>query len=309
MPIVIVSDFANPEPWINALKKAAPTVEVTTHRQLNDFSGVEFALAWNHPPGIFMQFPSLKTISSLGAGVDHLLNDPQIPAHINIVRIIDPLLSNDMFEFALAIAMNRLRLLTHFRENQKQKIWKRQRYLRIADVTIGVLGTGVIGNHVAENLARVGFSVSGWSRTPGVPKLYPKYSGMAELPDFLKSSDILICLLPLTPETRGILNEKTLSMLRQGAWIVNLGRGGLLVDDDLISLLNNGHLEGANLDVFHNEPLPGYHPFWTHQKVFITPHIASLTDPESVSMQIVENYYRTLQNRPPLNQVDRQKGY
>jgi len=309
MPIVILSDFANPEPWINALKKAAPDLEVMVFNKSLDRSQVEFALAWNHPPGIFMTFPNLKTISSMGAGVDHLLKDQNIPAQANIVRIIDPLLSQDMYEFALAVIMNRMKNLTHFRENQQQKIWKKKRYQRMADVRVGLMGTGIIGNHVAENLAKVGFSVSGWSRTAGSSKAYPKFSGESQLSEFLGSCDFLICLLPLTAETRGILNKNTMGMLPVGAWVVNLGRGPLLVDEDLISLLNSGHLAGANLDVFHQEPLPADHPFWLHPKVYITPHIASLTDPESVVPQIIENYRRTINNQPLLNQVDREKGY
>ena len=309
MPVVIVTDFANPEPWINALKKADPEVEVIMHDDLQDRSQVEFALAWNHPPGIFMTFPNLKTISSMGAGVDHLLKDQNIPAQVNIVRIIDPLLSQDMYEFALAVIMNRMKNLGLFRENQQQKIWKKKRYQRIADARVGVMGTGIIGNHVAENLAKVGFSVSGWSRSEGQPTPCKKYFGQNQLEAFLNNTDILISLLPLTPETRGILNKNTLGMLPAGAWVVNLGRGPLLVDEDLINLLDSGHLAGANLDVFHREPLPEDHPFWLHPKVNITPHIASLTDPESVAPQIIENYRRTLQNQPLLNPVDRKKGY
>lgn len=309
MPIVIVSDFANPEPWINALKKADTEVEVHILEQVKDRSKVEFALAWNHPPGIFKEFPALKTISSLGAGVDHLLKDPDIPAQINIVRIIDPQLSQDMFEFALAVIMSRLKNLHHFRENQLQKVWKKKRYLRMDQVMIGIMGTGVIGHHVASNLQRVGFSVSAWSRSEGQPTAYKKYSGGKQLENFLQNTDILICLLPLTPDTKGILNKKHLGMLPKGAWVVNLGRGGHVMEPDLIEMLDNGHLAGANLDVFAEEPLPEEHPFWGHPKIFITPHIASLTDPESVAPQIIENYRRTMQNEPLLNLVDRKKGY
>jgi glyoxylate/hydroxypyruvate reductase len=309
MAIVIVSDFANPTPWIEALQKADPEVEVLMLEQVKDRSQVEFALAWNHPPGIFREFPNLKTISSMGAGVDHLLKDPDIPAQINIVRIIDPQLSQDMFEFALAVIMSRVKNLVHFRENQQQKVWKKKRYLRMDQVRIGVMGTGVIGHHVASNLHRVGFSVSGWSRSEGHPTAYKKYFGEEQLENFLQNTDILICLLPLTSSTKGIINKKQLGMLPQGAWVVNLGRGGHVNEQDLIEMLNSGHLDGANLDVFNEEPLPPDHPLWANPKIYITPHIASLTDPESVAPQIMENYRRTLQNEPLMNLVDRKKGY
>jgi glyoxylate/hydroxypyruvate reductase len=309
MPIVIVSDFANPAPWISALKRAAPEVEVLMHDQVKDRSEIEFALAWNHPPGIFREFPNLKTISSMGAGVDHLLKDTSIPRQIKIVRIIDPQLSQDMFEFALAVIMSRLKNLLHFRENQRQKNWKKKRYLRMNEVRIGLMGTGVIGHHVASNLQRVGFSVSGWSRSEGQPTAYKKYFGEDQLENFLKNTDILICLLPLTSSTKGIINKKHLGMLPQGAWVVNLGRGGHVNEQDLIEMLNSGHLDGANLDVFNEEPLPPHHPLWAHPKIFITPHVASLTDPGSVAPQIIENYKRTIKNEPLLNQVDREMGY
>jgi glyoxylate/hydroxypyruvate reductase len=309
MAIVIFSDFPNLDPWINAIKKADSKVEVISYNEVTDPASVFFALAWNHAPGIFMQFPNLKTISSLGAGVDHLLKDLDIPAQISIVRIIDPLLSQDMFEFALAVIMSRLKNLHHFHESQHKKVWKKKRYLRMDQVSVGVMGTGVIGHHVASNLQRIGFSVSGWSQSEGQFTTYKKYFGLNQLEAFLNNTDLLISLLPLTPETRGMLNKNTLGMLPQGAWIVNLGRGPLLVDEDLISLLDSGHLAGANLDVFHKEPLPEEHSFWAHPKIFITPHIASLTDPVSVAPQIIENYRRTMQNKPLLNLVDRKKGY
>ncbi len=309
MSILIASDIKNLKPWIRALKKTAPEVKVITAEDVKDKSAVEFILAWNFPHGRFKEYPHLKTIFSLGAGVDHLLDDPNLPEKVEVVRIIDPKLSHDMYEFSLAVIMNRLRMLTRYRENQLQGIWKRKMYLRISDVRIGVMGTGVIGSHVASELHKSSFTVSGWRRTPGQPVPWRKYYGQKQLDDFLGNSDILICLLPLTPATERILNKENLEKMPAGSWLINLGRGGHLVDHDLIDLLNSGQLEGANLDVFRAEPLPADHPFWNHPKIFITPHIASLPYPESVAPQIIENYHRTIETRPLLNKVNRELGY
>lgn len=309
MAIIIASDIKNIQPWINALKKADSTVEVLISDNVRDKTEVEFALSWNHPHGLFREYPNIKTISSMGAGVDHLLKDPYLPENINIVRIIDRRLSQDMYEFTLAVIMNRLRMLTHYFENQNRKIWKKKRYLRISDVRTGIMGTGVIGNYIASKLSKSGFTVSGWRRTAGEPVPYIMYHGTGQLGNFLKTTDIVICLLPLTPETKGILNKENMQLLPKNAWIINMGRGGHVVDNDLLHLLNTSHLDGANLDVFREEPLRADHPFWKHPKIFITPHIASMPDPESVAPQILKNYHSTIENDQLINVVNRERGY
>ncbi|TVR70474.1 MAG: glyoxylate/hydroxypyruvate reductase A [Marinilabiliales bacterium] len=309
MAIHVVCDLENIEPWVRALKNADSSVEVVTIDNVTDKSSVEFVLAWTYPHGMFEQYPELKTISSMGAGVDHLMNDPLLPPEVSVVRLVDPLLSQDIYEFSLAVIMSRMRRLSLFRDMQSQKIWKRKRYMRIADVTIGIMGTGVIGNHIATQLHNAGFRVAGWSRTPGEPAPYRKYHGKSQMDRFLGETNILICLLPLTPETENILNRETLEKLPEGSWLINIGRGGHLVDNDLMELLDSGHLDGANLDVFREEPLPASHPFWDHPKIEITPHMASLPLPASVAPQIIDNYHRTLNNKPLLNKVDRNRGY
>jgi glyoxylate/hydroxypyruvate reductase len=241
--------------------------------------------------------------------VDHILADPWLPENINIVRIADLRMSEDMYEFTLAVIMNRLRMLTAYREMQLQGAWKKKLYRRISDVRIGIMGTGVIGNHIAERLQASGFMVSGWKRSPISSALYKIYYGAVQLRNFLAGSDILVCVLPLTPETEGILNRENMQLLPKNAWIINLGRGAHIVDEDLISLLDSGHLDGASLDVFRDEPLPSGHSFWKHGKIYLTPHIASLPFPESVAPQIVENYRNTINNKPLINTVNRDQGY
>jgi glyoxylate/hydroxypyruvate reductase len=199
MSLLIASSGKNLDPWIRALREADPGLEVVTLDQVTDKSAVTFALAWNHPEAVFREFPNLKCISSMGAGVDHLLKDPTIPAQIDIVRILDPTLSQDLFEFAMALIMQRNRTLDQFRENQGNKLWKKKRYTRIQDTRVGVMGIGVIGNHVASELHGLGFQVCGWGRTPkqgsqvnpaeqaGQPQ-YTRYAGKSQLHAFLEAS-------------------------------------------------------------------------------------------------------------------------
>ncbi len=309
MAIYVVCDLENLEPWVRALKNVDNSVEIATIDNVKEKSPVEFVLAWTYPHGMFEEYPDLKTISSMGAGVDHLLSDPRLPPHVKVVRIVDPMLSRDMYEFTLAVIMNRMRLLTHFSKNQQRGIWKRKRYLRMSDVSVGVMGTGVIGNFIATQLHNAGFTVSGWARSSGDPVPYKKFHGAWQFDQFLEGTNILINILPLTPATENILNKENMGKLPPGSWLINIGRGRHLVEQDLLDLLDSGHLDGANLDVFRKEPLPEGHPFWNHPKIHITPHIASLPYPASVAQQIIENYHRTLNDRPLLNQVDRKRGY
>ncbi len=309
MALVIFSNVHKVKPWIDALKAEDPGIEVITHEEIKDKNKVLYALAWNHPRGIFREYPNLKCISSMGAGVDHIMTDPDIPEQIKIVRIADPLLSQDIAEFSLAVIMNHMRSLTLYRLQKEQKRWKRSRYKRMTEVKVGVMGTGVIGNHVATFLKSCGFAVSGWGRNPGSMEACKRYHGAEQLEEFLGEVNVLICMLPLTPQTHGILNQKTFSMLPQGTFVINLGRGGHVVDKDLISFIDSGHLSGASLDVFEEEPLPVKHPFWSHPSIEITPHMASITSPASVAPQVVENYHRAINGQELLNQVKREQGY
>lgn len=309
MSIVIISPNRNIEPWINSLKKVEPKIDIQIFGKDNNQGESDFALSWNHPIGAFSNYPNLKCISSMGAGVDHLLNDPDLPKNITITRIVDPELSQSMFEFILSLIMNHLRGLTGYKIEQSYTIWEPKPYIRMKDVNIGIMGIGAIGTHSALQLNKLGFKVSGWASSKKEIKDVTVFYGDKQLPDFLKDSHILICLLPLTKETQGILNEATFRLLPKNAFVINVARGQHLVDLDLIELIDNGHLSGASLDVFSDEPLAKEHPFWKHPKINITPHIASLTNPNSVAPQIIENYKRMKENRPLLNVVSRNKGY
>ncbi|KAA3627486.1 MAG: glyoxylate/hydroxypyruvate reductase A [Bacteroidetes bacterium] len=245
----------------------------------------------------------------MGAGVDQLFRDPNLPKQAKICRIVDKQLSTAMNEFLLALIMNHLRGLNSYKKDQTQGKWLPRPYLLIQDVRIGIMGMGQLGQSLAQNLIALGFKVSGWSNSkkniPGVKS----YAGSTDLPGFLNQTDILICLLPLTNKTRGMLNKKTFVQLPKNAFIINVARGDHLVEGDLIEFIDTGHLSGAALDVFSKEPLPQEHPFWGHPKIHITPHIASITNPESVAPQILENLRRMKGGLPLLNEVSREKGY
>lgn len=308
MAIVIINP-KGVEPWISALKQVDPNLDIRTFPNDSNREEISFALTWRHPYGIFKDYPNLKCISSMGAGVDHLLNDSELPTQVVITRLVDPYLAQDMAEFVLSLIMNHLRDLNAFKIKQTQAIWKPGEYLRIKDVKVGIMGVGAIGKKVAMELQKTGFNVIGWARTPKEKTNFTVHVGKDGLSGFLNSSDILVCVLPLTPETKGIINKENLQQLPKNAFVINVGRGDHVVDDDLLQLISEGHLSGASLDVFSQEPLPSKNALWKHPRINITPHIASLTNPISVAEQIVENYHRMKEGKSPLNIVSKAKGY
>lgn len=214
-----------------------------------------------------------------------------------------------MSEFVLALILSFFKNLNSYKTDQLKKVWYPQEYKRISDVTVGILGMGALGEKLAEDLIINQFKVIGWATSPKAIPEVEVYAGDDEKNTFLSKSNILVCLLPLTLETTGILNNKLFKELPKQSYVINVARGGHLVDEDLLEYINNGHLAGAGLDVFHEEPLPFEHPFWTHPKIHITPHVASVSDIESVVPQLLENYRRLTEGLPLKYTVNREKGY
>lgn len=308
MSIVLICNNKDPLPWAEGLSQAFPDTPVEIYPEVKDRKAVKFAVCWKPKPGDLTQFPALELVQSLGAGVEHVLQTNPITPPLRLCRIVDPGLANDMWEFVLAAVMNHLKRLQLYRDQQQQKNWQQHSYGTIAQTRIGILGLGKIGSLVAQRFAQLGFPVRGWSASAKSIAGVKTYQG-TELSDCLAASDILINILPLTSSTTGILKLETLQQLPQGAFVINVGRGGHLVDQDLLTLLDNNHLSGAFLDVFHQEPLPTAHPFWSHPKVTVTPHIASLTNVETAMSQIIENYQRLCAGKQLLHQVQIEKGY
>ncbi|NEQ48887.1 MAG: glyoxylate/hydroxypyruvate reductase A [Leptolyngbya sp. SIO3F4] len=309
MVLSLICPTKDPVPWVTAIRAIAPEIELRVWPEDANKADVTFTLVWAQPQGIFAHYPSLQVISSMGAGVDNLLQDASIPNQAIVVRMVDPRLVRQMGDYVLAAVLNHVRQFPDYRQYQQQQQWKPLQPRNIDDVTVGVMGIGQIGSAVAIRLSQLGFRVLGWSRRVKSITNVQVFVGQQQLSDFLAASEVLVCLLPLTPETENVLNMTTLNQLPQGAYVVNVARGSHLVEEDLLSLINNNHLSGACLDVFCQEPLPQEHPFWSHSKITITPHIASLTDPISVAPQIVDNYRRMLAGQSLLNQVDIHSGY
>lgn len=308
MAILIISD-RDPKAWLSALKSKDSQVELRVFPEDGNRDEIEYALVWNHPKGILSNYPNLKVVASMGAGVDHIFKDPELPEHVKVTRIIDTQLASDMAEFVLALIMDHLRNLYYHKSMEQEQLWKPKTYSRISEVGVGIMGMGHLGNTVAKNLASMGFKVKGWARTKKNRENLPTFIGDEQRNSFLAASNILVCLLPLTEATENILNAELFSNLPKHAFLINVARGKHLVEEDLLEYLDNGHLSGAALDVFRKEPLPTEHPFWEHPQIQITPHIASVTKPTAVVEQVLGNYWRMKNKEPLKNEVEAKQGY
>lgn len=307
--MVIIRQDGKIDLWKEALLNEAPNLEVYSYLENHPKDEIDLALVWKHPEGSLAEYPNLKLIACNGAGVDFLFEDPDVPKGIPITRIVDTKLAEDMSEHVLAVILSHLKNLDIYKLQQTQKIWKPMEYHRISDFKVGIMGLGELGSVLAEDLVRFGFQVQGWANSPKSIENVKTFVGDDGVSDFLASTEILVCLLPLTDETTGILNKSLFEKLPKNAFVINVARGGHLVDADLIEMLDNGHLSGAGLDVYQQEPLATSHPFWEHEKIHMTPHYASVSDPKFVVPQIVENHRRLQQGEPLLNEVSRDKGY
>jgi glyoxylate/hydroxypyruvate reductase A len=309
MSMLFLAPELDTHPWVEHLRRQDPGLDLRIWPDVGPPEEVLFVLSWKHPLGIMKRFPQLKCIASLGFGVDHVLRDPDLPAGVPVTRIVDAGMVDAMSTYVLAAVLDHTRQFDLYRGDQALKTWTPRVPKHPRDVRVGIMGLGHLGADAARKLHALGFPVSGWSRTPKSIDGVVGFTGDSGLDDFLSIADILICLLPLTPATEGILNRRTLSKLPAGAYLINAARGEHLLEEDLISTLESGHLSGACLDVFREEPLPESHPFWSHPRVTMTPHVASLTYPRDVAPQIVANYHRVRTGQPPWNVVDLKRGY
>ncbi len=309
MAIVIIRQDGKIEEWKKALKAAAPNLKVYGYLDPHLKDEIVMALVWKHPQGVLAHYKNLACIASFGAGVDFIFEDPTIDNQIPITRVIDPFLANDMSEFVIAQILAYLKNLGQYKVDQLNKEWNPVPYQRIEDVTVGIMGVGALGTVLAKDLLQLGFRVIGWANSPRAEGQFQVYAGFREVEEFLSQSSILVCLLPLTQATTGILNESLFNSLPKGAFLINAARGGHLVDQGLLRALDRGQLAGACLDVFHEEPLPGDHLFWEHPKIHITPHIASVSNITSVLPQLLENYRRLQKGEVLKNLVSREKQY
>ena len=307
MALLLIRQDKKYDSWLQALKKDAH-FKVYTPETIKDPAEIKMALTWQAPVGSYANYPNLQVIGSMGAGVDHLFEDPSLPQDVTLTRVVDEKLSGDMQEFVLTLCLSHIKNLNSYAQLQEQTLWKPLKYSRISEVSVGILGFGTLGQAVGKKLSSVGFQVSGWSQSTKDVLGIKSFTG-DQLDAFLEGCDILVCLLPLTEDTRGILNARLFKKLPQGAYLINVARGGHLNETDLITALDNGNISGAALDVFQTEPLPEDHAFWGREEILMTPHVASVSNAASVAPQVIENYRRMEAGEELLDQVSREKRY
>jgi glyoxylate/hydroxypyruvate reductase A len=270
---------------------------------------IDYIVAWKPPAGEIAKYPNIKAILSLGAGIDGITCDPDLPRDVPISRLVDRCLTQGMTEYVIYWVLHHHRRMGDYAEMMASGGWEEYLQSDTETTTVGVLGLGELGGDAARALSALHFDVLGWSRSEksidGVTCLH----GLDGFDEIVSRSSMLICLLPLTEQTAGILNSDTFAKMPKNSIIINCARGAHVVDEDLISALDSGHLAGAVLDVFHQEPLPKNHSYWTHPKVTMTPHMASLTVPQSAARYMADNIRRVERGEDPLNLIDLSKGY
>jgi glyoxylate/hydroxypyruvate reductase len=297
------------QPWIDGFQQALPGVRFTPWKSGDPRA--DYAVVWSPPQAFFDEQPQLKAVFNMGAGVDALMK-LAIPPQTHIVRLDDAGMSVQMAEYVCHAVIRHFREFDAYEADTRVGTWSyRKPQLRV-DFPIGIMGLGVLGARVAQALRGFDFPVNAWSRQPKALEEVRSFAGIDQLDDFLAASKVLVCLMPLTPETQNILNRRNLSRLMPGGYVINVARGGHLVDDDLMALIDNGHLAGATLDVFRQEPLPSDHPFWQHPKITVTPHTSARTLREESIAQIAHKIIALEQGLPIADLpgvVDRTRGY
>jgi glyoxylate/hydroxypyruvate reductase A len=309
MIIAFVAQGETSGRWLPRISAALPQDRVVLWPEVGDPAQVEVALVAKPPPGALARMPRLKLIQSLWMGVDGLLGDRTLPREVPIARLIDPGMVAAMNETVLARVLDWHRHLYRYRAQQARCEWSPLPQYMASERTVGLLGLGELGCDAAAKLLALGFQVCGWSRRPKEIAGVASFHGERGLSEVLARSSVLVCLLPLTDATRGILNARTLAQLPEGSCVVNVARGAHVVARDLVAALDSGRIAHAYLDVFETEPLPADHPYWTHPSVSVTPHVAALTEPRTALGKVIANIERVRRGERPEALVDVSAGY
>ncbi|REL32138.1 2-hydroxyacid dehydrogenase [Thalassotalea euphylliae] len=308
MSIAIAISNRSAKTLINALKKHLPGVEVKNWHEYQAHSDVEFGVCWQQPAQLWSHLPKLKVVSSLGAGVDGLIYDDKRPQTLNISRIVDPSLSEQMADFVLMSILNHQRNMAAYWQAQQARDWIFKR--RKQDNKVTILGAGEIGLVVARKLHLNGYQVSTWSQTlKSANYIAQSFVGENQLVDSVKRAHFVVSILPATSQTNDLIDERVFCAMPKDGYFINVGRGNAVDEQALIKALEGNVIAGAALDVFKQEPLPSHHPFWDLPQLTVTPHVSAITDQQQVVEQIAENYQRFVQNKALINQVDVNKGY
>ena len=308
MTLLYTSDLERGRIWRGIFAAEAPDIPFVTPGELNDPAAIRYLAAWEPPSEQLDTLPNLEALFSVGAGVDQF-DMSRLAPDVKLVRMIEPGITEGMVEYCCASVLALHRDWIDYRIAQQQHRWTPIDLIAAADRRVGVMGLGQLGQAVLAALAPFGFPLSGWSRSRHQIGGVSCHAGPDEFARFLSTCDILICLLPLTPETRGILCRESLSQLPRGAAVVNVGRGGHLVEQDLLHLIDEGQISAAILDVTDPEPLPADHPFWDHPRIILTPHIASMTRADTAARALIANIRRHQSGQPMHGEVSREQGY
>ncbi len=310
MTILFIADavVSNFEGWRTALAKRLPDMPFRATPDVGDPAAVEFALCFRAPPGTFRGMTNLKAILATGAGVDGLFEDPDLP-DVPIARIVDPWMAHQMAGWASYAVQHFYRRFDVYAAQQGAREWQELADWRAAPPKVGLLGYGAIGAEVGATLTGLGFEVAAWTRGPRDLGAIEHFHGVDGLKAFLARTHFLICLLPLTAATEGLIDADVLAALPAPAYLINMARGGHVVTEDLVAALREGRLAGAFLDVTDPEPLPPAHPLWAMPNVRITPHCSGPTNAETAADQVADNIRRALAGQPMLNLVPRDRGY
>ncbi|NEQ40822.1 MAG: glyoxylate/hydroxypyruvate reductase A [Okeania sp. SIO3I5] len=313
MAVLILAEIESTDTWfsilIAQLKKEQPNLDLRIWPEYGKPEEIEIVLVSWQPLGTIPKFPNLKLIMSLAAGVDRILADPDLPDNIPIVRLVSESQTWQMAEYVTMAVLLFQRRLLEYQELQRSRRWEELAVQDASSFTVGILGLGHLGLMVAKKLALIGFPVRGWSRTPKAVAGVECFHGDEQFQLFLKKCQAIVCLLPLTPQTEGILCHESFSALPPGAYLINVGRGKHLVEADLLSALDSGQIAGVCLDVFDTEPLPIDHPFWFDPRIIVTPHIAAPGRPDEIAGVILDTINCSQMGRPLKYEIDRHWGY
>ncbi len=308
MALLYKADPVRGQHWQALFAEYAPDITWRAWPDIGNPQDIHYLAAWQAPEDVAQLLPNLKVLFALSAGVDQL-DLHRLPPELPVVRLLDPGITRGMCEYASWAVLSLHRDMLRYRQQQIARCWQAHLLQPAVNRRVGVMGLGTQAQQILATLAPLGFALSGWARSahqvPGVDC----YAGEQQLPAFLSQCDILLCVLPLTEQTHGILNRRLFAQLPRGAALINMGRGGHLVEEDLLDALGSGQLSGAVLDVLQEEPARADHPFWDHPQIMLTPHIAAMTQPQSAFVVLLENIRRFERDEPMVGEIDRRLGY